>query len=268
MQALEKLTIAYLALQERAERLQADKDAMFFENQQLLAKYKKAAENNRFLQKERNKWFDAYNELNKSNEALIIEQAEQMRNLKECIEELEGQLVALTPKEQRIDEPQDGYEAEKRVCRAGFKASGDNLPETIQIKEECEGSAQDWEKARCVGGFGATGKKLHIGTPPNDADETPVILLRTLAGRSAGEWITEHITKMNGDTTFGTNSYPERAKQFTSLDEVDAFLGARYPRDLIQMSYHHPVTLQLVTPEQSAADEKPKLYSTIYDNPA
>jgi chromosome segregation ATPase len=124
MQALEKLTLAYLVLQERAEKLQADKDAMFFENQTLQAKYKKTAENNRFLQRERNKWFDAYNELNKSNEALTIEQAEQMHNLKECIEELEGQCVELQAKLDALQPaPTDGYEAEKRVCRAASKDS-------------------------------------------------------------------------------------------------------------------------------------------------
>jgi len=76
------------------------------------------------------------------------------------------------------------------------------------------------------------------------ADEAiqPVILLRTNAGRNAGGWITERIIKTNGDTTFG-------AKQFANLDEVSAFLGANYPMDLINISYHHPETLQLMPTE-------------------
>jgi predicted nuclease with TOPRIM domain len=145
MQALEKLTLAYLALQERAEKLQADKDAMFFENQTLQAKYKKAKEKNAFLQADRNKWFDAYEHLYKSNEALTIEQADEMRNLKECIDELEGQCVELQAKLDalqpapihKINDTKkapicdkysegigaEGYEAEKHVCRAGFKDS-------------------------------------------------------------------------------------------------------------------------------------------------
>ena len=126
MTALEKLTLAYLVLQERAEKLQADKDAMFFQNQTLQAKYKKAAENNRFLQGEREKlakqqienteiiddldgqriWLQAkvdelvaklelaqkfQNSIEKESSA----QNEQIDNLKACVEELEGQCVEL-----------------------------------------------------------------------------------------------------------------------------------------------------------------------------
>jgi len=199
MRALEKLTLAYLVLQKKYEKAKKANDDVVFAMFELQEKYKKVKEQKAFLQADRNKWFDAYNELNKSNEALTIEQAEQMHNLKECIEELEGQCVELqaklealqvAPKEptntiyflellsennhkQYIADikyrksgdgmlgtnsnieaakkfashaeikaflgsefpmdlvaihvlqpaPTDGYEAEKRVCRAGFKAS-------------------------------------------------------------------------------------------------------------------------------------------------
>lgn len=215
MQALEKITLAYLALQERADKLQADKDAMFSENQSLSHKLRATKENNRFLQSERDRlskqceaFKSAYKQSQESNKGDLKDYSEEMRNLKACIEELESQLVALTPKEQRIDEPTDGYEAEKRVCRQYFKAS--------ETTEKADGAAK------------------------------PVILLRTLAGDDAGGWITERITKTNGDTTFGTNSYLERAKQFANLDEVGAFLGKDYPLELIGISYHHPKTLQPV----------------------
>jgi hypothetical protein len=232
MQALEKLTLVYLALQERAEKLQADKDAMFFENQALLHKSKDLAACNRFLQEERDNLAkqvetlkSAYKQSQESNKGEVNDYKKLIRDLKECIEELEGQLVALTPKEQRIDEPQDGYEAEKRVCRAGFKAS---------------------EK-------------------PNDADEKPVILL----ANQYGAWVKSCFFVFNDSAKIKQLMFTaeiKEAKQFASLAAVGEFLSGCIGETL-QTSYHHPVTLQLVTSEQPA-DEKPELYHTIYDNPA
>jgi DNA repair exonuclease SbcCD ATPase subunit len=243
MQALEKITLAYLALQERADKLQADKDAMQQDLADLQHKYKTAKEQKAFLQTERNKWFDAYNLLDKSNGAQTVEQAEEIRNLKACIEELESQLVALTPKEQRIDEPTDGYEAEKRVCRQDFKASGDTLPETMRFKEECEGSAKDWENAKCRGGL--TGKKVYFGDKTNETTEKaggttqPVILL----ANQYGDWVHGKTLNSKEQTELLFTPDKQLADQFATLREVKDFLDD-YPIENIIVSYRHPQTLK------------------------
>ena len=108
--ALKKLTLAYLALQERAEKLEKDKDALFIENQSLLHKVKTTKENNRFLQSERDK-------LQEDKEDYFCAHADEVRNLKDYIDTLEAQLFTLANGH--------GYENEneKPVCRADFKAS-------------------------------------------------------------------------------------------------------------------------------------------------
>ncbi len=91
--ALKKLTVAYLALQERADKLQADKDAIQQDLAALQHKYKTAKERKAFLQTERNKWFDAYNLLDKSNDSQTIAQAEELRQLKAENERLRAYVI-------------------------------------------------------------------------------------------------------------------------------------------------------------------------------
>jgi hypothetical protein len=322
MQALEKLTLAYLALQERAAKLEADKDAMFFENQTLLHKSKDLAACNRFLQEERDNLakqvetlksaYKLSQQFQNSIEKESSAQNEQIANLKACIEELEGQLVALTPKEQRIDEPKDGYEAEKRVCRAGFKASEtpNDADEILYTLKDADGyylkSVIDTNKSV----FGATRQdalyfKYHYDVDyfkfwyndenhnkrcevaevcsidlinpriyssavqkASDTDEKPVILL----ANQYGDWVHGKTLNAKEQTELLFTPNKQLADQFASLDEVADFLDD-YPLDKINISYRHPKTLKpvnvvSVTTEQPAADEKPELYHTIYDNPA
>lgn len=203
MQALEKITLAYLALQERAEKLQSVINATQYDLAELQAKYKTTKEQKKFLQTERNKWYDAY------NEKATVEQADEIRNLKQCIEELESQLVALTPKEQRVDEPTDGYEAAKRVCRADFKAS--------ETTEKADGA-----------------------TPASQ-----VLIIKLGASNDYLQYIVDRQYRKSGDSTFDTISNPAYARRFLTYSDVVLFLGATFPMDLVEVFNFDIDTLEL-----------------------
>lgn len=359
--ALKKLTIAYLALQECAQKLQSVINATQYTLSELQAKYKTLKEQKAFLQTDRNKWFDAYNLLDKSNDSQTIAQAEELRQLKAenerlrayviekdgikifdevqpapTLQELEkadapnsDALILLADKKsgyyvhgKYLNEKQqtellftpnkeladtfanleevhdflDDYPLENLNLRGSINmviiakddngfiqgvldAGGswrtlvyhddiryakefDDLGEVINFLDEF--TTKNVTLMRCdpdnwhielsislddaIKQYKDALQDLQVKTTEK-ADEAikPVILLRTNAGRDAGGWITERIVKTNGDTTFGTNSYPERAKQFANLDEVSVFLGANYPLELVTITYHHPKTLAILT---------------------
>ena len=91
--ALKKLTVVYLALQECANKLQADKDEMQQDLADLQHRYKTLKEQKAFLQTERKKWFDAYNQSVETNEKATVEQAEELRQLKAENERLRAYVI-------------------------------------------------------------------------------------------------------------------------------------------------------------------------------
>ena len=188
--ALKKLTIAYLALQERANKLQADKDAMFIENQSLLHKFRKAGDVNRLLQKERNKWFDAYKQIVETNELQMVEQADEMRQLKAENERLRAYVIR-----------KDGI---------GIFAKPPPAP-TLQELEEADEAMR------------------------------PIILL----SNQYGDWVQGKTLNAREQTELLFTPNKQLADQFANLDEVKDFLDD-YPLELVDISYHHPETLQHV----------------------
>ena len=240
--ALEKLTLAYLELREHAQKLQSVINATQYDLAELQAKYKTVKEQKQFLQKERNKWFDAYNQIVETNEKESSAQNEQIHNLKQCIEELESQLVQLTPKEQRIDEPTDGYDDAKRVCRADFKASETpELYNTIYDNMECLHSPETTEKA--------------------DEAIQPVILL----ANQYGDWVHGKTLNAKEQTELLFTPNKQLADQFANLDEVKDFLDD-YPLDNINITYRDPKTLRPVNVVTVKTADLPEPTTDPYEN--
>jgi len=277
MQALEKLTLAYLELREHAQKLQSVINATQYDLAELQAKYKTAKEQKQFLQDERDK-------LTAQKENYICEHADEIRNLKECIEELESQLVALTPKEQQIDEPTDGLPSDvvmvlqygkQWLCGEYGKDFcfdySDNIKNALQFA-----SRDEINEFLCGEPLGnlvihyfnpQTG---YIGTTPPDgyddakrvcradfkasettekADEAiqPVILL----ANQYGTWVKSCFFIFDDRAKikqFMFTTEIKEAKQFASLVAVGEFLSGCVGEKL-QTSYHHPETLQLLPTE-------------------
>jgi len=319
MQALEKLTLAYLELLAKHDDLVKQNEELVTNISELNHKYKTTKEQKAFLQTERNKWFDAYNQIVETNEKATVEQADEMRNLKyenaellrrlqfnskfqnsiekessaqneqihnlkQCIEELESQLVALTPKEQQIDEPTDGLPSDvvmvlqygkQWLCGEYGKDFcfdySDNIKNALQFASRDE--INDFLCGEPLGNLvihyfnPQTG---YIGTTPPDgyddakrvcradfkasettekADEAiqPVILL----ANQYGTWVKSCFFIFDDRAKikqFMFTTEIKEAKQFASLVAVGEFLSGCVGEKL-QTSYHHPETLQLLPTE-------------------
>ena len=188
--ALEKLIIAYLTLQECANKLQADKDAMQQELADLQHRYKTLKEQKAFLQTERNKWFDAYKQIVETNELQMVEQADEMRQLKAENERLRAYVIR-----------KDGI---------GIFAKPPPAP-TLQELEEADEAMR------------------------------PIILL----SNQYGDWVQGKTLNAREQTELLFTPNKQLADQFANLDEVKDFLDD-YPLELVDISYHHPETLQHV----------------------
>ena len=188
--ALKKLTIAYLELQAKHDDLVKQNEELATNISELNHKYKTLKEQKAFLQTERNKWFDAYKQIVETNELQMVEQADEMRQLKAENERLRAYVIR-----------KDSIE--------------------IFAKPPPAPTLQELEEA--------------------DEAMRPIILL----SNQYGDWVQGKTLNAREQTELLFTPNKQLADQFANLDEVKDFLDD-YPLELVDISYHHPETLQHV----------------------
>lgn len=133
--ALAKMALAYLDAQ--TKYLVSDKKNRKLEQDlaDLQHRYKMLKEQKAFLQTDRNKWFDAYNQIVETNELQMVEQANEMRQLKAENERLRAYVIE-----------KDGKQPENDLAVSIDPATGESL-----VYREHNGVIEVWDVANPSG---------------------------------------------------------------------------------------------------------------------